>query len=141
MAELTRLREENARLAAEVAALRERLARYEEREAGADPLHVAQAVADAFDDAATSTDWICAYWVLTTYAGAPATFAAFAHWANSLPLAEGCMPPCKASLLYKADPVYQRPLYRWEECTTVRPSVMKRRLAIAKRLKHLLTSC
>ena len=138
MAELTRLREENARLTAEVAALTARLAAHEGQGDAPDLLRVAQAVTDAFDDAATSTDWICAYWVLTTYAGAPATFAAFADWANALPLSPGCMPPCKASLLYKADAVYQRPLYRWDECTTVRPSVMQRRLAIAKRLKRLL---
>ena len=43
-----------------------------------------------------------------------------------------------ADLLRKADPIYLKPLYRWSESSTVRPSTMERRLVIARRLKELL---
>ena len=84
----------------------------------------------------TSTDWIATYWVLTTYAGAPASFSAFAKWANDLQV-DGA-PLCKADLLRKADAVFQKPTYRWNECRTVRDSVIQRRLAIAQALKKEL---
>lgn len=98
------------------------------------PGRVARAVASAFGDVkgVTSSDWIAAYWVLTTYAKAPTSYSAFAEWANALGV-EG-MPPCKPDLLRKADGVYLQPLYRWEENTTVRESTLQRRLAIAKTL-------
>lgn len=115
----------------------------EQREAGQQPdgdsrARVARAVGRAFGDMSgvTSSDWIAAYWVLTTYAKAPASYSAFADWANALSV-EG-MPPCKADLLRKADGVYSQPLYRWEECTTVRESTLQRRLQIARTLKQQL---
>lgn len=99
---------------------------------------VARAVARAFDGIAsvTSTDWIATYHVLTTYAKAPTSYSAFAEWANALGV-EG-MPPCKPDLLRKADGVYSQPLYRWEECTSVRESTLQRRLQIARTLKQQL---
>lgn len=84
----------------------------------------------------TSSDWIAAYWVLTTYAGAPETFTGFAAWVNALAIE--AMPLCKADLLRKADVIYLKPLYRWSECVTVRQSTMERRLLIARRLKEKL---
>jgi hypothetical protein len=99
------------------------------------PGRVARAVASAFGDVkgVTSSDWIAAYWVLTTYAKAPTSYSAFAEWANALGV-EG-MPPCKPDLLRKADGVYLQPLYRWEDNTTVRESTLQRRLSIAKVLR------
>lgn len=134
MAELTRLREENARLTAEVAALTGRLARYEEAPV-TDSAHVARCIALAYSalPEVTPSDWIASYWVLTTYAKAPQQFAAFARWANAL--AVPSMPPCNANLLSKADALYRRPLYHWEQGT----SRVTARLAIARTLKnHLL---
>ena len=101
--------------------------------------HVARAVKEAFGSAegtTTSTDWIATYWVLTTYAGAPTSFSAFAKWANDLQV-EGA-PLCKADLLRKADAVFHKPTYRWNECRTVRDSVVQHRLAIAQALKKEL---
>lgn len=100
---------------------------------------VARAVKEAFGSAEgtiTSTDWIATYWVLTTYACAPTSFSAFAKWANDLQVED--MPPCKADLLRKADTVFQKPTYRWDECRTVRDSVIQRRLQIAQALKKEL---
>ena len=100
---------------------------------------VARAVRIAFGDvagSATSTDWIATYWVLTTYAGAPTSFSAFAKWTNDLQV-EG-MPPCKADLLRKADSVFLKPTYRWADCRTLRESVIQRRLQIAQKLKKEL---
>ena len=102
-------------------------------------MHIARAVKEAFDSAEgviTSTDWIATYWVLTSYAGAPTSFSAFAKWANDLQV-EG-VPPCKADLLRKADAVFQKPTYRWNECRTLRDSVIQRRLRIAQALKKEL---
>ena len=133
MAELTALREENERLRAEVGALRERLQRYEAAPV-ADASHVARAIALAYGalPEVTPSDWIAAYWVLTTYAKAPQPFAAFARWANAL--AVPSMPPCKADLLTKADAIYRRPLYHWGEGS----SKVIARLAIARTLKREL---
>lgn len=133
MAELTRLREENAALREEIDALRSRLARYE----GApvtDAAHVARAVARAYASLpeVTPSDWIASYWVLTTYAKAPQQFAAFARWVNALCVPS--MPPCKADLLSKADALYRRPLYHWEGGT----SKVLTRLQIARTLKREL---
>ena len=100
---------------------------------------VVQAVRKAFGvipGAVTSTDWVSTYWVLTTYAGAPQSFSAFAEWACGLQI-EG-LPPCKADLLRKADSIFLKPTYRWSECRTLRESVVQRRLAIAKALKNEL---
>ena len=74
--------------------------------------------------------------MLTTYAGAPASFSAFAKWANDLQV-EG-VPPCKADLLRKADAVFQKPTYRWNECRMVRDSVIQHRLQMAQALKKEL---
>ena len=133
MAELTRLREENAALREEVAALRTRLARYEAAPTG-DAAHVARSIARAYGalTEVTPSDWIASYWVLTTYAKAPQQFAAFARWANALRVPS--MPPCKADLLSKADALYRRPLYHWEGGT----SKVLVRLAIARALKREL---
>ena len=102
-------------------------------------VYVARAVKEAFcsvEGVTTSTDWIATYWVLTTYAGAPTSFSAFAKWANDLQV-EG-MPLCKADLLRKVDVVFQKPTYHWNECRTVRDSVIQRRLQIAQALKKEL---
>ena len=100
---------------------------------------VARAVKSAFcgvEGTITSTDWIATYWVLTTYAGAPTSFSAFAKWASDLQV-EGA-PLCKADLLRKADAVFQKPTDRWNECCTLRDSVVQRRLQIAQALKKEL---
>ena len=100
---------------------------------------VAQAIGRALGavpGAATSTDWIATYWVLTTYAGAPQSFSAFAEWACGLQI-EG-LPPCKADLLRKADSIFLKPTYRWSDCRTLRESVIQRRLLIAQTLKKEL---
>lgn len=133
MAELTRLREENERLRAEVEALSARLARYESAPTG-DPAHVARAIARAYGalPEVAPSDWVASYWVLTTYAKAPQQFAAFARWANALQVPT--MPPCKADLLSKADALYRRPLYHWESGT----SKVLARLQIARTLKREL---
>ena len=133
MAELTRLREENAQLRAEVDALRARLQHYEEAPV-ADASHVARAITRAYSELpeVTPSDWVASYWVLTTYAKAPQQFAAFARWANAL--AVPSMPPCSANLLSKADALYRRPLYHWEEGS----SKVLARLAIARNLKSEL---
>lgn len=133
MAELTRLREENEHLRAEIDALRARLARYESAPTG-DPAHVARAIARAYEalPEVTPSDWIASYWVLTTYAKAPQQFAAFARWANAL--AVPSMPTCKADLLTKADALYRRPLYHWGEGS----SKVLERLQIARTLKSEL---
>ena len=133
MAELTALRDEVARLRAENEALRQQLARYEGAPV-ADPAHVAAAIATAYAalPEVTPSDWIASYYVLTTYAKAPQQFAPFARWANAL--AVPSMPPCNANLLSKADALYRRPLYRWEEGS----SKVLARLAIARTLKNAL---
>ena len=133
MAELTRLREENERLRAEVDALRTRLARYEG--APVDNLsHVTRAIAHAYASLpeVAPSDWIASYWVLTTYAKAPQQFAAFARWANALGVPS--MPPCKADLLTKADALYRRPLSHWEQGS----SKVLERLQSARTLKNEL---
>ena len=141
MAELTRLREENARLTAEVAALTERLAAYEDPnplppEAVAYHLEELQ---DTVHRMQSASDWVALWWVLTTMAKAPQPYAAFAEWANALG-AHG-VPPCKASLLYKADPLYQHPPYRWHECrSSQKRQTITRRLDMARTLKRLLTN-
>lgn len=133
MAEIASLRQEVERLQAENAALAERLARYEEAPVN-DAAHVARCIALAYGalPEVAPTDWVASYWVLTTYAHAPQQFAAFARWANAL--AVPAMPPCKPDLLSKADALYRRPLYHWEQGT----SRVIERLAIARTLKRLL---
>ena len=133
MGEVNRLRTENERLRAEVDTLRARLARYENAPV-ADLSHIADAIAHAYASlpVVASSDWIAAYWVLTTYAKAPQQFAAFARWANDL--AVPSMPPCKADLLTKADALYRRPLYHWESGS----SKVLERLQIARTLKSEL---
>lgn len=131
MAELTRLREENA-------ALRARLAAYE-----SDEPRLPAVVATALDEMhrecpmQSSSDWVALWWVLTTLAKAPQPYSEYAAWVERHRPAG--LPPCKASLLYKADPVYQRPLYRWEECTTQQRSTLQRRQLMARCLKRLLS--
>ena len=138
MAELTRLREENAALREEVDALRTRLAAYESDEP---PLPAV--VCTALDEMhrqypmQSASDWVALWWVLTTLAKAPKAYSEYAAWVERYRPAG--LPPCKASLLYKADAVYQRPLYRWEECTTQQCSTLQRRLRMARCLKRLLS--
>lgn len=140
MAEVAALREENARLQSEVAALRERLSAYEDPR----PLLPA-AVAGALEELhcehhplQSSSDWVALWWVLTTMAGAPQAFSAFAEWVGALPI--GCdLPPCKASLLYKADPIFQLPIYRWEEAKGMQRPNLWRKIRMARCLKNLLT--
>ena len=137
MAELTRLREENESLRAEVDALRARLAAYE-----SDEPRLPAVVATALDEMhrecpmQSSSDWVALWWVLTTLAKAPQPYSEYAAWVERHRPAG--LPPCKASLLYKADAVYQRPLYRWEECTTQQRSTLQRRLLMARCLRRLL---
>lgn len=129
-AEVERLRTENEEL-------RQRLLQYEG--AVPDDASVAAAVEQAFADygTVTSSDWIATYYVLTTRAQAPLSYAAFADWANSLRVPH--MPPCKADLLRKADPLYLRPLYRWDDSAAVCSSKLRRRLAVARCLRSLLS--
>ena len=44
----------------------------------------------------------------------PNTNTAFAEWVATYASELG-LPECKPSLLYKADGIYLKPLYRWEE--------------------------
>ena len=128
-----RLRSELEALRSENAELRQRLAQYESAPI-ADPAHVSAAIAKAYAQLSevTPSDWIASYYVLTTYAKAPQQFAAFARWANSLRVPN--MPSCCANLLTKADAIYRRPLYHWEEGS----SKVLARLAIARTLKDAL---
>ena len=101
------------------------------------PEFLRQAIGVAYQGVkASSSDWIAVYKVLTTYADAPESFAAFAAWVNALNVPS--MPVCKANLLYKADPIYSKPLYRWLDCQSVRECVLRRRHAIAQNLKKQL---
>lgn len=101
------------------------------------PEFLRQAISVAYQGVkASSSDWIAVYKVLTTYADAPESFAAFAAWVNDLNVPS--MPVCKANLLYKADPIYSKPLYRWLDCQSVRECVLRRRHAIAQNLKNSL---
>ena len=131
MAELTRLREE-------IDALRARLAAYESDEPPL-PAMVCTALDEMHRQCPmqSASDWVALWWVLTTLAKAPKAYSEYAAWVECRRPAG--LPPCKASLLYKADPVYQRPLYRWEECTTQQRSTLQRRLLMARCLKRLLS--
>lgn len=145
MAELTALREENTRLQAEVAALNERLRRYEEREQSLNPYTIAAAIGRAWEDSYLKlpSDWIAAYWVLTTYAKAPTAMASFVQWVNDLPDMDGIreelgIPRCSADILYKANSIFFKPPHRWTECTTIHRTSMAERLKFARRLKYEL---
>ena len=137
MAELARLREENAALRREVDALRARLAQYEGDVARVASVGDALRTMHAEHPMQSSSDWIALYWVLTTMAKAPATFTAFAEWVAAYASSLG-LPECKPSLLYKADGIYLKPLYRWDEAAQ-QSSTLRRRLAMARCLKSLLS--
>lgn len=132
------LRSEVSRLTAENAALQRELDRYRTDTDYSDS-RVSRALEELCADKCikSSSDWIATYYVLTTAAKAPTSYAAFAQWINAIGLTS--VPPCKADLLRKADPIFLKPLYRWEECTSVRASVLRSRLQIARRLKTLLS--
>lgn len=132
------LRDENARLRAQVEELQRQLAAPADAGAGAPSRTVAVALERAFRDhlPASATDWVATYHVLTSLGLAPEGYAPFAQWANSLGLA--LLPPCSPNLLSKANPIYMKPLARWNSCDTVRRCVISRRLAIARKLHDLL---
>ena len=138
MAELTRLREENAALRSEADALRSRLAAYECAEPPL-PAAVAAALEEMHRQCPmqTASDWAALWWVLTTLAKAPQPYSEYAAWVEARRPAG--LPPCKVSLLYKADAVYRRAPHRWEECTTQQRSTLQRRLLMARCLKRLLS--
>lgn len=82
-----------------------------------------------------AADWVAVYRILVDKCGAPSSHTAFADYVNALNMGE--YPPCSRDLLRKADAVYMRPLYEWDN-TDMRSVAHDRRIAIAKQLRKLL---
>ena len=82
-----------------------------------------------------ASDWVAVYRLLVERCGAPSTHTSFARWVNALKPDE--YPSCTRDHLRKADGIYFRPLYEWDT-HQLQTDALKRRTAIAKRLKQLL---
>ena len=82
-----------------------------------------------------AADWVAVYRILVDKCGAPSSHTAFADYVNALNMGE--YPPCSRDLLRKADAVYMRPLYEWDNAD-MRSVAHDRRIAIAKQLRKLL---
>ena len=131
-----RLRSELDALRAENETLRQRLAQYESAPV-TDPDHVRAAIAKAYAalPEVTSSDWVASYYVLTTHAKAPQQFAAFARWVNALKPDE--FPNCTRDHVRRDGDIYTQPIFEWENYS-LQSDALKRRTAIAKRLRTLL---
>ena len=92
---------------------------------------------EAYDgEMVAATDWIAVYRLLVERCGAPCSHTSFARWVNALKPDE--FPECTRDHVRRDGDIYMRPIYEWE---SYRPQTepLKRRTAIAKRLRRMLS--
>lgn len=115
--------------------INEEIARMEERRTFTDE-EIRDMLHEAYGgEMLMATDWIAVYRLLVDRCDAPRSHTAFARWVNALK-PDG-FPECTRDHVRRDGDVYCRPLYEWSELSP-QTDTLKRRLAIAKRLRKLL---
>ena len=82
-----------------------------------------------------ASDWIAVYRLLVGRCGAPCSHTAFARWVNALKPDE--FPNCTRDHVRRDGDIYTQPIFEWENYS-LQSDALKRRTAIAKRLRALL---